>query len=359
MRSNYTLRPPKWLLLLSAAVLPFLCSVATGTATCNGGGSSGQGGMGGNAGQGGGMGGNNSNSSDCGTFTDGIYRKFNLDLGDSGRTHRWAIFTYGSGTSGSPFTALDVSSPSSTTQHGYQIMGDVGLAGAYSNLTVSGYGSLSGDRYLHTTGRETTTGSNAVLAGSRVSSSSVDYAANAAVNALKNTSVTAAGLISTYGSPSSLNLSGGSASFSNNPFNGRYVMNLSSLTLDNGAVLNLTGSAGSAFVINVSGAFSLNNHSQIALSGGLTTSDVLINVTGNHSTFSIAGDSLLQGTLLAYNSARNGAQRTLTVDGANTLVRGEVIANKVVVTGGAKVRKPPRASCNDDREEHHREREDD
>jgi hypothetical protein len=145
--------------------------------------------------------------------------------------------------------------------------------------------------------------------------------------------------------------------FSNNPFNGKYVMNLSSLTLNNGAVLNLSGSAGSAFVINVSGAFSLNNSSQITLSGGLTPSDVLINVTGNSGAFSIAGNSLLQGTLLAYN--KSGAQRTLTVGGANTLIRGEIIANKVVVSGGAKVRKPPRASCDQDRSERDREREGD
>jgi choice-of-anchor A domain-containing protein len=152
-------------------------------------------------------------------------------------------------------------------------------------------------------------------------------------------------------------LSAGSLSFNNNPFSGKYVMNLTSLTLTNHSVLTLNGAAGTAFVVNVSGAFSLTSNSQIVLSGGLTPSDVLFNVTGNTGAFSITGDSLLQGTLLAYN--KNGTQRTLTLDGVNTLVRGQIIANKVIITGGAKVRKPPRASCDQDRNEQDREREND
>ena len=42
-------------------------------------------------------------------FGDGIFNKFNLDLGFAGRIYRWSIYTYGAGTSGSPFTSLDVS----------------------------------------------------------------------------------------------------------------------------------------------------------------------------------------------------------------------------------------------------------
>ena len=291
------------------------------------------------------------------TFTDGIYYKFGLDLGDAGRTHRWAIFTYGAGTSSSPFSAIEVSATSSTTLFGYQIMGDIGMAGAYSRLTVSGYGSVSGDRYSRTTSTEVRVGPNTVVGGSRYSSSDIDSAAIAAITALKKVSTTAAGFASTAGSPTNIAMTGGSMSFTNNPFNGKYVMNLSNLTLTNGAVLTLNGAAGTAFVVNVSGSFSLTNSSQIVLSGGLTTSDVLFNIKGNTGTFQITGNSLFQGTLLAYNSATNGTQRTLTIDGSNTLLRGEVIANRVVVTNGARVRKPPRASCDDDRDEDKRGRE--
>src|ERR1700736_6058951 len=134
MTPNSILARSRWLPLILIAVAPFICGIQIITATCSDHNSN-----------------DNNNNGDCPqTFTDGFYKKFGLDLGYAGRTHRWAIFTYGSGTSSSLFTALDVSSPTSTTQSGFQIMGDVALAGAYSNLRVSGYGSLSGDRYLQT-----------------------------------------------------------------------------------------------------------------------------------------------------------------------------------------------------------------
>ena len=104
----------------------------------------------------------------------------------------------------------------------------------------------------------------------------------------------------------------------------------------------IVGAAGSAFVINVSNNFSLDNGSKIVLTGGLTFSDVLFNVRGPTGTFSIGGGSLFNGTLLAYNST-SSVQRTLTVSGANTVVTGETIANKVVISG-AKMKKPPKKS---------------
>src|ERR1700730_8103477 len=120
MTRNCIYARSKWLLFLCLAAGLVFCSVRPVWANCG-----------------------DNNPSDCPeAFGDGIYKKFNLDLGNAGRTHRWAIFTYGSGTSSSPFTALDVSSPTSTTP-GFQIMGDIALAGAYSNLRVSGYGSVS------------------------------------------------------------------------------------------------------------------------------------------------------------------------------------------------------------------------
>ena len=275
---------------------------------------------------------------------DGFYNKFGLDLANAGRTHQWAIFTYGSGTSGSPFTAIDVSSP--TAVSGFQVDGDIALAGAYSKLSVSGYGSVSGDRYEHTTSTESVTG-NGVIGGYRFSSSSFDSAAVSAIAALKNVSNNAAALKATSGSPANISLSGGNLTFDNNPFKGKYVMNLGNFTLDNHSTFTLNGAAGTAFVINVSNNFSLNNGSKIVLSGGLTFSDVLFNIRGPSGTFSIGGDSLFNGTLLAYNST-SSVQRTLTISGANTVVNGQVIANKVVVSGGGEVKKPKKVSKDDD-----------
>jgi hypothetical protein len=261
---------------------------------------------------------------------DGFYHKFGLDLGDAGRTDHWAIFTYGSGTSSSPFTALDVSSP------GSQVNGDIALAGAYSRLSVSNFGSVSGNRWERKTSTESKT-ANAVIGGNL--NKFDDSTATKAITALKNVSNNAAALTATSGSPTNIT---SSFSVSNNTFGGKYVMNLGNFTLNN-ATLTLNGASGSAFVINVSNNFSLDNGSKIVLSGGLTISDVLFNVRGPTGTFSIGGGSLFNGTLLAYNST-SSVQRVLTVSGANTLVTGETIANKVVVSSGAKMTKPPKKS---------------
>ncbi len=81
---------------------------------------------------------------------------------------------------------------------------------------------------------------------------------------------------------------------------------------------------------------------------------MLFNVTGGSGTFSLAGGSLLNGTLLAYNSATSGPQRTLTVTGANTLVNGEILANKVVISKAVTVKKLKKVSRDDDDDGGHR-----
>ena len=104
-------------------------------------------------------------------------------------------------------------------------------------------------------------------------------------------------------------------------------MNLSDFVLGGGSTLTLNGAAGSAFVLNITGKFDIGGGSKVLLTGGLTVSDVLFNVRGSNSTFSIGGDSVFNGTLLAYNSS--GAQRTLNISGHNTQINGELLANKI------------------------------
>jgi len=113
-----------------------------------------------------------------------------------------------------------------------------------------------------------------------------------------------------------------------------------------GSTLTLDGAAGSAFVLNISGKFDLSGASKISLTGGLTVSDVLFNIRGNNSTFSISGNSIFNGTLLAYNPA--GAQRTLQITGHDTEVNGEVLAHKITLQSGAHVKKPKEKSKHKD-----------
>ena len=281
--------------------------------------------------------------------TDGIYTKFGLDLGYAGRIGytgpEWAIYVYGAGTASSRFNALDISSPPDAT--GLQVDGNIALAGVYSTLTVSGRTSINGDRYEQTTSTELIK-STGTITGSRFSSSTINSQLNSGAASLKNVSIAAAGLTATAGSPTSLNIGKNqSRIFDNTPFGGKYVMNLSSFVMGggnngNGGTLTLNGAAGSAFVLNISGAFSLGGNAKILLTGGLTVSDVLFNITGSNSTFTIGGDALFNGTLLAYNSS--GAQRTLTITGHNTQINGELLANRILLQSGAHVKKPKEKS---------------
>jgi hypothetical protein len=282
--------------------------------------------------------------------TDGIYNQFGLDLGYAGRisymggtTPHWAVFAYGAGTAGSLFNAIDVSAPPGSTP--YQIDGNLALAGVYSTLTLSGQAAITGDRYEQTTSQEFRSG-NAFLGGTRHSSASINTDLNGGVTSLKNVSNQAAALPPTAGSPSTLNLQSGANMFiDNNPFGGKYVMRLTDLVLGGGSTLTLNGASGSAFVINVSRNFSLSGASRIVLSGGLTPSDVLFNIRGNPSgaQLEITGNSLFNGTLLAYNSS-GGGQRTLAVNGHQTMTNGELIVNRLVLSSGAKVKHPKKKS---------------
>jgi hypothetical protein len=286
--------------------------------------------------------------------TDGIYTKFGLDLGYAGRIGypgpEWAIYVYGAGTSSSRFNALDISAPPAAT--GLQVDGDIALAGVYSTLTVSGHTSINGDRYEQLTSTESIN-STGTITGSRFSSPAINSQLNSGVTSLKNVSMTAAGLAATTGSPTSLNIGKNqSRIFDNTPFGGKYVMNLSSFVMGGGGnngtagTLTLNGAAGSAFVLNISGAFNIGGGAKILLTGGLTVSDVLFNVTGSNSTFTINGDALFNGTLLAYN--KSGAQRTLTISGHNTQINGELLANRIQLQSGAHVKKPKEKSKDDD-----------
>ena len=272
--------------------------------------------------------------------TDGIYSKFGLDLGYAGRigylggtTPEWAIYVYGAGTASSRFNALDISSSPDAT--GLQVDGNIALAGVYSTLTVSGQTSINGDRYEQTTSTELIK-STGTITGSRFSSSTINSQLNSGAASLKNVSIAAAGLTATAGSPTSLNIGKNqSRIFDNTPFGGKYVMNLSSFVMGggnngNGGTLTLNGAAGSAFVLNISGAFSLGGNAKILLTGALTVSDVLFNITG------------INGTLLAYNSS--GAQRALQITGHNTQINGELLAYKISLQSGAHVKKPKEKS---------------
>src|ERR1700756_6007454 len=72
---------------------------------------------------------------------------------------------------------------------------------------------------------------------------------------------------------------------------GNYVLSISSINLNQSA-LTLSAPAGSTFVLNISGNITLAGGSQgngILVAGGLTSSDVFINLTGASSRLTTSG----------------------------------------------------------------------
>ena len=81
------------------------------------------------------------------------------------------------------------------------------------------------------------------------------------------------------------------------------VYHITDFSMNSGSILTINGSASDTLVLNISGAFSFAK-SFIHLTGGITSDNVLFNVTGNDATSagtaSISGDnSVFFGTLLA------------------------------------------------------------
>jgi choice-of-anchor A domain-containing protein len=241
-----------------------------------------------------------------------------VDLGAAGRTKQWAIFTLGSGVDQN----VDISGPSSVT-------GDVGAAGI-GNVNMSGTATINGDLYEKTGGRLTTSG-RAKVTGNTHQNAASDALLNQAVIDANNASDQAFALPVTpqYASLTSVNLSGrhdltitGSDCV---------VLKLTDFVLSGSSTFTLQGTAGTSFIINVTGQFSLSGSSKIVLGLGINPQDVLFNIRGTGSQVSLSGRTRLSGILLA-------TKRTVSIGPAT--VQGEVIANAVSLHSGGRVVTP-------------------
>lgn len=116
---------------------------------------------------------------------------------------------------------------------------------------------------------------------------------------------------------------------------GHYVLSISSINLNQSA-LTLSAPAGSTFVLNISGNITLNGGSQgngLLLGGGLTSNDVVYNLTGANSNLTTSGGGNAQqinGIVLATGT---GASVNLHPGQIN----GEVIATTFTTSSGALV----------------------
>jgi hypothetical protein len=232
-----------------------------------------------------------------------------------GDLERWAVFSLGDLNFGNSLTS------------GTLVQGDVGVANG--NISLSGNARIEGDLYYRSNAILYTSG-NAVITGAQFQnqdalldnefSQAID-ASDAAFALQPNRSNTTICLKKN----SSLTLSGAPGE--------TVVLNLKSFQLKGNATLTLQGTATTNFIINVKNQFALSGNARILLSGGAQWNNVLYNVSGPGADVTVDGNSSLQGILMA-------TKRTVRLTGSS-LVTGEVIGNRNVISGGSQVVHPP------------------
>jgi len=120
---------------------------------------------------------------------------------------------------------------------------------------------------------------------------------------------------------------------------GHYVLSISSINLNQSA-LTLSAPAGSTFVLNISGNITLNGGGQghgLILAGGLTSNDVVYNLTSANANLTTSGGGNAQqinGIVLA-----TGANASVNLHPGQ--INGEVIARTFTSSSGALVNAPP------------------
>jgi hypothetical protein len=239
---------------------------------------------------------------------------------------RWAMFSLGGG-----ITDTTTATTFSGTTY---VKGDVGVAGS-GDITMSG-GTIDGDLYYRSNGTLKMSGSAKITGNQFHNMDSLldDHYNRANAVEMHAWSFNDSHNYLVNGSPQTLTNITGNANMTIaavNPF-GDVTMKLGNFTRSGGTI-TLQGTASNNFIINVSNQFSLSGNSRIVLSGGLTWDDVLINVHNSGSDVQINGSAYYEGVLLA-------TKRKVAM--SNTaIIKGEIIANKISLSGSAQVIHPP------------------
>lgn len=238
-----------------------------------------------------------------------------------GDLYRWRVFALGGDI---------VMDNVGATGHVY-IQGDVGVAGN-GNVVASGNIRLDGDLWYRSNGTLTVNGSpehNGNIFHSPVYDPQLD---NGVIEA-NNTSNAAWALPVTpaYAGIMNIDLKGKQNLTLTGAPGETVVLRLQDFKISSGT-LTLQGTATTNFVLNVTRSFSLTNHAQIILSGGVVAQNVLFNVRGTGTDVTMSGGSVLRGYILAN-------QRTVSNNG-QSIVRGGIWANRVKLSGGAQVVSP-------------------
>ncbi len=205
------------------------------------------------------------------------------------------------------------------------VNGDIYM-NSFGTLTLSGPAKITGHKRGHRTDQgEDGTDQTSTLANALSDSVSLSAAA-AALAPTSNYAVTKG----SFTQGQSINISNPSNNITidgimNNPFNKPIVLSINAVNLSNGS-LTLNGSANTTFVLNITGAFTINN-SNIFATGGLLASHILFNLLGT-AAFNMQQGTTATGTFMALN--RN-------VDLSGGKIFGRLVTNQLTITSGGQV----------------------
>ena len=226
----------------------------------------------------------------------------------------WALFSLGAGVSGNSFKGATVN-------------GDVGVSG--NGIISLASTTLNGNLYYGSHGSLQMSGTS-VITGAKIHDQ--DAMLNNAVAAAMAASGAASALLPNRPF-TNFNLKKTQTAILTGAPGETVVLNLKIFALSGNAAMTLNGTATTNFVINVKSQFSLLANSRIILAGGLNWNNVLFNITGTGANALIAGQSSFQGILMAN-------QRTVQVRDQAT-VRGQIIANRILLSGASQITHPP------------------
>lgn len=211
--------------------------------------------------------------------------------------------------------------------NGARINGNVGVSGN-SGITLTNNAVINGDVYLRW-GNALRTGAGTTITGSqhRIANALLNAESDLALNLSR-----AAGLLAPTQNLSMINLSGTTNLTLSGAPGDTVVLDLRLFRMSGDSTLTLQGSASTTYVINVNRGFLLTDAARIVLSGGLDWNDVVFNVRGRGTAVTLTGNTNFQGILLA-------SRRTVQLRDA-AIIRGEVIADNLVMQGTAQIDHP-------------------
>lgn len=214
-----------------------------------------------------------------------------------------------------------------TINNNADVQRDVGICGTGST-TVSNNATVQGGIYLNKNTPQPSIGNNAVVqegiqqdAGS---AATLQAASQAAATAYTKFAAAASTLGATIANVTATRtLPTGAA--------GTNYLSVTNFRPSNNATITINAPSGSSYVIRVSNTFTLNNNSQIKLTGGITSDGVTFVNTGTR-TVTLSNNAILYGSILSPNGAITLSNNATAKDGVLVSSKNISLNNNSVST---------------------------